>query len=341
MSDVAARRWYRASGSILGEVLLLPRLSVGGRLSAGIAVIAVPGASQPEHSTGAQECPLYTEPEITDPVVQAAISAQRRAPGVHIYLDAAYQDTTKNWVYSNVIYDVEKITSGTMTYTFLVQIHKDNPEYAIGFIVPDDNTVGAKTGYEKATKLIYGSVITGVPNTWWTPCAQVASNATLKAGEFYVHTMKFTYPSASIWESEMTPRICIYDKNYPRLSDISAGGSAVIIGSYIAADPKTKGIMIGYYQSKKNVHVFNQYTTPGVEIVFQITVTNFAVSIATKDERVILKSDLINDGWYTLLVQNIDITNMEIAVEADLAGRREDEADWLGRALEEELAKQR
>ncbi|KAL1444909.1 hypothetical protein MTO96_045324, partial [Rhipicephalus appendiculatus] len=71
-------------------------------------------------------------------------------------------------------------------------------------------------------------------------------------------------------------------------------------------------IMIGYYQSKKNFHVFTEYTTPGVEIVFQITVTNFAISIATKDKRVILKDDLINDGWYTLLVQNIDITNMEI-----------------------------
>ncbi|KAL1471195.1 hypothetical protein MTO96_023840 [Rhipicephalus appendiculatus] len=108
------------------------------------------------------------------------------------------------------------------------------------------------------------------------------------------------------------PRICVYDEKLPRLSDISAGGSAVIIGSYIAADPKTKGIMIGYYQSKKNFHVFTEYTTPKVEIVFQITVTNFAISIATKDKRVFLKDDLIDDGWYTLLVQNINITNMEI-----------------------------
>ncbi|KAL1470921.1 hypothetical protein MTO96_040194 [Rhipicephalus appendiculatus] len=71
---------------------------------------------------------LLTRPEISDPVVQAAISAQRRAPGVHIYLDAAYQDSTDTWTYTNVIDNFEKMKSKTMTYSVLVQVHKYNPE---------------------------------------------------------------------------------------------------------------------------------------------------------------------------------------------------------------------
>lgn len=35
------------------------------------------------------------------------------------------------------------------------------------------------------------------------------------------------------------------------------------------------------------------------------------------------------------------IGELRQAVEIDVAGRREDEADWLRKALEEELAKQR
>ncbi|KAL1414285.1 hypothetical protein MTO96_030520 [Rhipicephalus appendiculatus] len=191
-------------------------------------------------------------------------------------------------------------------------IHKENPDYSIGFIVPDDVTVGVKTGFVKALSLVHGTVMTYYANWWW-PDVLVAQSVTLKPGDFVVHTLKFTFPSTNpIYEAEMLPRICVYDKQYPRLPDISAGGSALIIGSYIAADPATKGIMIGYYQAKKNFHVFDEYTTPGVEVVFYITVTNFAFSIATKDKRVMLKGDLINDEWYTLIVQNISITNMEI-----------------------------
>ncbi|KAL1482190.1 hypothetical protein MTO96_033969 [Rhipicephalus appendiculatus] len=70
----------------------------------------------------------YTQPEIADLVVQAAISAQRHAPAVHIYLDAAYQDSANTWLYTNVIDDFEKIRSAMMTYSFLVQAHEDNHE---------------------------------------------------------------------------------------------------------------------------------------------------------------------------------------------------------------------
>ncbi|KAL3172415.1 hypothetical protein MRX96_043330 [Rhipicephalus microplus] len=252
----------------------------------------------------------YTLPEITNPVVQAAISAQRRAPGVHIYLDAAYKDSTNAWIYSNVICDIEK--TKTVTYSFLVQIHKDNPDYAIGFIVPDDDKVGARTGFDIKTQTLYGSVKTYYPNTWWT-YVPLVNNATLKAGDFVVHTLQYTYPSKnSAYESEMRPRISVYDECYPRLSDISAGGSAVIVGSYIPTDPATDGIMIGYYQTKKNFHVFSEYKVTGVEVIFNITVTNFLFSIATKDKRVLLNDNLVSDGWYSLIVQNINIKNMEI-----------------------------
>ncbi|KAL3191434.1 hypothetical protein MRX96_059814 [Rhipicephalus microplus] len=90
------------------------------------------------------------------------------------------------------------------------------------------------------------------------------------------------------------------------------GGSAVIVGSYIPTDPATDGIMIGYYQTKKNFHVFSEYKKTGVEVTFMITVTNFLFSIATKDKRVLLNDDLVSDGWYSLIVQNISIKNMEI-----------------------------
>ncbi|KAH7938707.1 hypothetical protein HPB51_028775 [Rhipicephalus microplus] len=110
----------------------------------------------------------------------------------------------------------------------------------------------------------------------------------------------------------LQPRISVYDECYPRLSDISAGGSAVIVGSYIPTDPATDGIMIGYYQTKKNFHVFSEYKVTGVEVIFNITVTNFLFSIATKDKRVLLNDDLVSDGWYSLIVQNINIKNMEI-----------------------------
>ncbi|KAL1417561.1 hypothetical protein MTO96_006117 [Rhipicephalus appendiculatus] len=211
-------------------------------------------------------------PEITDPVVQSVISAQRRAPGVHIYLDAAYQDSTDTWTYTNVIDNFEKMTSSTMTYSILVQVHKDNPDYGIGLVVPDDYTVAIKMGSSAARYYPYGT----------------------EAGETTQGNRRLSdqrnHPDHPEWDDD--PDRTTYTD--PR------------------ALARGQRIMIGYYQSKKNFHVFTEYTTPGVEIVFQVTVTNFAVSIATKDKRVVLKDDLIDDGWYTLLVQNISITNMEI-----------------------------
>ncbi|KAL3191433.1 hypothetical protein MRX96_059813 [Rhipicephalus microplus] len=172
--------------------------------------IAVTAAQELHKRNSAQALKMssYTLPEITDPVVQAAISAQRRAPGVHIYLDAAYKDSTNAWIYSNVICDIEK--TKTVTYSFLVQIHKDNPDYAIGFIVPDDDKVGARTGFDIKTQTLYGSVKTYYPNTWWT-YVTIVNNATLKAGDFVVHTLQYTYPSKNLaYESEMRVRKALH-----------------------------------------------------------------------------------------------------------------------------------
>ncbi|XP_075725177.1 uncharacterized protein LOC142767425 [Rhipicephalus microplus] len=69
----------------------------------------------------------YNQPQIFDPVVMTAISALRKAPGVHVYLDAAQLDDTTTWVYSTVIDNFEKIPSGKMTYAFLMQAIIDNP----------------------------------------------------------------------------------------------------------------------------------------------------------------------------------------------------------------------
>ncbi|KAL1443471.1 hypothetical protein MTO96_030308, partial [Rhipicephalus appendiculatus] len=140
----------------------------------------------------------FNQPEITDPVVQSVISALRRAPGVHIYLDAAYKDTTKKWTYTGVIDNWEKIPSGKMTYAFLVQAHKDNPEYSIGLYVADDDSVGLRMGYTPANHL-YGTVMTCEyksvcpPNDWRWYFLTVGDH--LNAGDFFVHSVDFLYPS--------------------------------------------------------------------------------------------------------------------------------------------------
>lgn len=316
----------------------------------------------------------YNQPQIFDPVVMTAISALRKAPGVHVYLDAAQIDDTTTWVYSTVIDNFEKIPSGKLTYAFLMQAIIDNPAYSVGLIVPDDETVGLRMGHDGSTS--FGTVMTCAD----TSCAsndwkwyQLTVGGALKAGDFFVHSVELTYPSTyKPYEAQVKfignggtqtsidqcfyfspgvkelgkyvfnyedstdrvvilehhfvysgiteamprnpkiPMINVNDPRYLRLCDISAGGWAVIIGSYIAADPATDGIMIGYYQSKKNVHVFKEYKKKGVEVVFEITVSNFAISIATKDKRVLLQDDLVDDGWYSLIAQNINITNVEI-----------------------------
>lgn len=102
-------------------------------------------------------------------------------------------------------------------------------------------------------------------------------------------------------------RITICANKNAQVASMSAGGWAVIIGSHLEVDTQYNGIMVGFWMTKQNAHVFAR----GNDVIFRISVTDLGVLVATKDESAYLTGERPGNGWVDIILQNIAIDNME------------------------------
>lgn len=102
-------------------------------------------------------------------------------------------------------------------------------------------------------------------------------------------------------------RITLSVDNKAQVASMSAGGWAVIIGSYLEVDAQHNGILVGFWMTKQNFHVFAR----GNHVIFRISVTDLGVLVATKDDSSYLKGERPGNGYVDIILQNIAIDNME------------------------------
>lgn len=117
----------------------------------------------------------------------------------------------------------------------------------------------------------------------------------------------FLYKEITAALPRVENRITIYVDNKAQVASMSAGGWAVIIGSYLEVDAQHNGILVGFWMTKQNVHVFAK----GNHVIFRISVTDLGVLVATKDDSVYLKGERPGNEYIDIILQNIAIDNME------------------------------
>ncbi|XP_054925649.1 uncharacterized protein [Dermacentor andersoni] len=100
--------------------------------------------------------------------------------------------------------------------------------------------------------------------------------------------------------------------NKGHLPSMSTGGWAVIVGSYIDANQKYDGIMVGYYRTECYRHVFSKHKTKGVDVVFRLSVTEMGVRVVTEDESKYIRGKRLDNAFIAVVLDNIDIKNLEM-----------------------------
>lgn len=306
----------------------------------------------------------FNQPEITDPAIQAAISAHRRAPGVHVYLDVPHNDQLKDCEFDTTIADLTLMNPKKLTHTYLVRILADDATFAVG-LHNKSKSVATEAGYSHGN--VYGAVYSS--GKWNHHNAD--NPITLKAGDFAMFSMEFAYPpvagdqplvkflfqggpsevktsfnhtedlkdmnrlfyhSSTFDKVEILEHHLLYggitaalpkdpdnkitnfDPNLNQLLSLSAGGWAVITGIYSQIDPKTDGVLAGYYRGSDKAMgdlTFNGYKS-GQEVVLRAVLTPFGIRFQTEEQKAPVKSESISNDWIDLRVQNIDIKDIEV-----------------------------
>lgn len=109
-------------------------------------------------------------------------------------------------------------------------------------------------------------------------------------------------------------KITNFNPGLNQLLSLSAGGWAVITGTYSQIDPKTDGVLAGYYKSRDKTMgdlTFNGYKS-GQEVVLRAVLTPFGIRFQTDEQEAPVKSESIGNDWIALRVQNIDIKHIEV-----------------------------
>lgn len=306
----------------------------------------------------------FTQPEITDPAIQAAISAHRRAPGVHVYLDVPHDDQLKGCEFDTAIADLSLMRPQALTHTYLARILAEDAIFAVG-LQNQSKSVVTEAGFKKGNA--YGSIYNR--GKWHEYSSD--KTITLKAGDFAIFSTEFVYPPDIDKDAPVTymfqggqgvaktsfhytedlkqlnrmfyhgatfekveilehhflyggitaalpkdpdNKITNFGPKVDQLLSLSAGGWAVITGSYTQIDPKTDGILAGYYRGKNKTLgdvTFKGYKS-GDEAVVRIKLSPFGIHFQTEEQKAPPKSEAINDEWIDLRLQNIDIKHIEI-----------------------------